>query len=108
MGALRDRRLAWVAAAVAAAGLFLAVVPGNPPGFYEDEAAISYNAWSIEQTGHDEYGATMPLFFRSFDDYKSPVYPYLLAGVFRIVGPSIEAARVLSAVLGLLAVLGLG
>jgi 4-amino-4-deoxy-L-arabinose transferase-like glycosyltransferase len=108
MGAVRDRRLAWLAAVVLAAGLFLAVVPGDPPGFYQDEAAIAYNAWSIEQTGHDEYGATMPLFFRSFDDYKSPVYVYLLAGVFRVVGPSIEAARILSAVLGLAAVLGLG
>lgn len=108
MRALRDRRLAWAAAAVVAGGLFLAVVPGDPPGFYQDEAALSYNAYTIEQTGRDEYGAVTPLFFRSFDDYKSPVYPYLLAGVFRVAGPGIEAARVLSAVLGLLAVLGLG
>lgn len=95
-------------AAVAAAGVFLAVVPGNPPGSYRDESSIAYNAYTIAQHGRDEYGATMPLFFRSFGDYKSPTYTYLLAAVFRVAGPSIEAARALSAVLGLLAVLGLG
>ena len=50
----------------------------------------------------------LPLFFRSFDDYKSPVYPYLLAGVFRISGPSQSVARGLSAVLVLAAILLLG
>jgi hypothetical protein len=50
----------------------------------------------------------MPLFFRSFGDYKSPLYPYLLAGLFRITGPHKIVARAFSAVLGLAAVLLLG
>jgi hypothetical protein len=90
------------------AALFLAVRPGNPPGFFRDESALAYNAYTVSRSGHDEYGATMPLFFSSFGDYKSPVYVYLLAGVFRVVHPGIVAARTLSAVLGLLAVLALG
>ena len=75
-------------AAVIAAGLFLAVVPGNPPGSYRDESSLAYNAYTISQSAKDEYGAVLPLFFRSFGDYKSPTYTYLLAGVFRVVGPS--------------------
>ena len=100
--------LLWTLCAAVAAGLFLAVVPGNPPGFYRDESALAYNAYTVSQTGKDEHGATLPLFFRSFGDYKSPAYTYLLAATFRVAGPSIEAARALSAVLGLLALLGLG
>ena len=50
----------------------------------------------------------MPLFFRSFDDYKSPLYPYVLAGVFEVTGLDARVARGLSAVLVLAAVLLLG
>src|SRR3954469_11018646 len=101
-------RLLVAVVAVVAAGLFLAVVPGNPPGFFRDESSLAYNAYTISQSAKDEYGATLPLYFRSFGDYKSPTYTYLLAAVFRVVGPSIEAARLLSAFLGLLAVGALG
>lgn len=85
-------------------GWHLWVNPSNPPGFVQDEAAISTNALAIATTGRDQYGDWMPLFFRSFDDYKSPEYVYLLAAAFRITGPSQEVARGLSAVLILAAV----
>ncbi len=41
-----------------------------PKGFFGDEAAIGYNAYSILNTGRDEYGIAFPLFFESFGDYK--------------------------------------
>ena len=104
----RVSTLAVIAVLAVAAGVFLAVVAGQPARLLPGRAALAYNAYTVSQTGKDEYGATMPLFFRSFGDYKSPAYTYLLAGDFRVAGPSIEAARALSAVLGLLAVLGLG
>ena len=50
-----------------------------PNGLYNDETAIGYNAFSILQTGKDEYGTPMPVYFRSFDDYKLPVYIYSTA-----------------------------
>jgi 4-amino-4-deoxy-L-arabinose transferase-like glycosyltransferase len=84
------------------------ITPSNPPGYHRDEASISFNAYSIGQTLRDEDGNLLPLFFRSFDDYKSPLYPYLLAGVFKLTGPSSGAARSFSAVLVLTAVLLLG
>ena len=102
-------------AALLGLGVVLAVVafqlwvtPSNPPGYHRDEAALSYNAYSIATTGRDEDGAVMPLFFRSYGDYKSPLYPYLLAAVFRVSGPHKEVARAFSAILGAAAVLLLG
>jgi 4-amino-4-deoxy-L-arabinose transferase-like glycosyltransferase len=89
-------------------GFQLWVTPSNPPGYHRDEAALSYNAYSIATTARDEDGAFMPLFFRSFGDYKSPLYPYVLAGIFRITGPHKAVARTFSAVLGAFAVLLLG
>ncbi len=97
--------LATIGALLVIALVFLDVNPHNPPGFFRDESAIAYNAYTLETTGRDEYGARFPLFIRSFGDYKSPLYVYLLAAVFRVTGPSIHAAKALSAVLGLAAVL---
>jgi 4-amino-4-deoxy-L-arabinose transferase-like glycosyltransferase len=83
-------------------------VPDNPPGFYIDESSIAYNARTIAAGGVDEYGEAWPLYFRAFGDYKNPTFVYLLAAVFRFAGPSILAARLLSATLGGLAALLLG
>ena len=84
------------------------VTPDNPPGFHRDEAALALNAYTLSTGLRDEDGARLPLFFRSFDDYKSPVYPYTLAAVFKVAGPSQTAARGLSAALVLAAILLLG
>jgi 4-amino-4-deoxy-L-arabinose transferase-like glycosyltransferase len=48
----------------------------NPAGFFCDEAATGFNAYSILTTGKDEYGKPFPVFFRSFGDYKNPVFIY--------------------------------
>src|SRR6266508_1379611 len=80
-------------------------VPKNPPGFFIDEASIAYNAHTIALQGRDEHGQSFPLYFQAFGEYKSPVYIYLLAAVFRVTGPSILAARMLSAIFGLTAAL---
>jgi hypothetical protein len=103
----RPALLAAAACALALA-LYWADVPANPPGFYIDESSIAYNAHTVSRTGKDEYGEAWPLFFRAFGDYKNPTYVYLLAAVFRLTGPSVLAARLLSAALGAAAALLLG
>jgi 4-amino-4-deoxy-L-arabinose transferase-like glycosyltransferase len=95
-------------ACVLAFALYAWDVPSNPPGFYIDESSIAYNAHTISRTGADEYGESFPLYFRAFGDYKNPVYVYTLAALFRLTGPSVTAARLLSACLGALAALLLG
>ena len=104
----RTAVLLGLAAVLAVVGFQLWVTSSNPPGYHRDEAALSYNAYLIATTARDEDGALMPLFFRSFGDYKSPLYPYVLAGIFRITGPHKIVARTFSVVLGALAVLLLG
>ena len=75
-----------------------------PAGMNADEAAIGYNAWSLIQTGKDEHGVSWPQVFRSFDDYKPPVYFYLVLPFVKFIGPTIWAVRLPSAILGTLSV----
>lgn len=98
-----------ILAVIAGSGILYArELTTNPAGFYVDESSIAYNAHLIAQTGRDEHGEAWPLYFRAFGDYKNPVYVYLLAGIFKLTGPSILVARALSAFLGFGAVLLIG
>jgi hypothetical protein len=96
-----------VTAAIAA--LFLASIPtSNPPGFYRDESNIAFTAASVADTGRDQHGALLPLYFSALGDWKSAPYIYVLAGVYAVTGPNERVARALSATLGLGAVALLG
>lgn len=77
----------------------------NPPSLDWDETAHGYNAYSILKTGRDEYGYKLPLYFRSFDDYKPPIYTYLVVPSVAAFGLNDFAVRFPSAMLGTLAVL---
>lgn len=71
-----------------------------PPGLYVDEAAIGYNSYSIASTGKDEYGKSFPVYFRSFGDYKMPLYIYLSAIPIKLFGLNVFSVRFLSALSG--------
>lgn len=50
-----------------------------PKGLYIDEAGQGYSAYSLIKTGgKDEFGKFLPIIFRSFNDFKTPVYIYLI------------------------------
>lgn len=95
------RGIGWVVAGLAVIGGTLQVVgiAGNPPGSFLDESSIAYNAHCIATSGRDEHGTPWPLYFRAFGEYKNPAYIYLLAALFRLSGPYLVAARVLSGAL---------
>src|SRR3989338_673758 len=76
-----------------------------PPSLDWDETAHGYNAYSILKTGRDEYGYKFPFSFRSFDDYKPPIYTYLVVPSVAIFGLNDFAVRFPSAALGTLAVI---
>lgn len=78
---------------------------GMPNGLYSDEAAYGYNAYSILQTGRDEYGIFIPLAFKSFGEYKTPLYIYFMVPLIKIFGLTVFAVRATSAILGIGAVL---
>lgn len=69
-----------------------------------DEASLGYNAYSILKTGKDEYGNLLPLQFRSFGDYKPPLYVYLITPFIPFLGLSELAVRLPSALLGSLSI----
>src|SRR3989344_5981527 len=77
----------------------------NPPSLDWDETAHGYNAYSILKTARDEYGYKFPLSFRSFDDYKPPIYTYLVVPAVAAFGLNDFAVRLPSATLGVLAVI---
>lgn len=57
-----------------------------PAGLYLDEAGQGYSAYSILKTGKDEFGMPFPAAFRSFNDFKTPVYIYLIAPLIPVFG----------------------
>jgi hypothetical protein len=58
-----------------------------PNGFYIDESSIGYKAWSIAETGSDEYGIKYPVFFKCFDIYyHDPVVIYFLVPFVKTFG----------------------
>ncbi len=73
-----------------------------PNGLYQDETAIGYNAYSILKTGKDEYGKPYPLYFKSFGDYKLPVYIYSTVASIKLFGLTPFAVRFPSALFGTL------
>lgn len=80
-------------------------VTTNPPGLYLDEISYGYNAYSILKTAKDEYGNFLPTVFRSYGDFKPPIYGYLLVPSIAIFGLSEFAVRFPSALAGTLTVL---
>lgn len=64
-----------------------------PAGLYLDEAGQGYSAYSILKTGKDEFGKSFPVVFRSFTDFKTPVYIYLIVPLIPIFGLSAFTVR---------------
>jgi len=76
-----------------------------PAGFSPDEASQAYIAYSLLQTGKDEWGMAWPISsFKSFLDYKAPLQTYLMIPSIAIFGLNEFAARLPSAIFGILAI----
>lgn len=89
------------AAALLVTGLYFARLGTDPPGVYDDEASIGYNAWTVAHFGVDQYGNHFPLFFADFGDYKGPVATYLTVPFAWFFGNSIVALRTPGVLAGL-------
>ncbi len=77
--------------------LLLDSVPASPDW---DEVALGYNAYSILQTGRDEYGVLFPVVLQSFDDYKPALYAYLIIPFLKIFDLSVFAVRLPAVIFG--------
>lgn len=78
-----------------------------PAGFFADEASIGYNAYTILNTGRDQYGARLPIFFKAFGEYKSPIQLYSTVPFVLVFGLNELATRLPSVVYGLLSLAAL-
>lgn len=73
----------------------------NPPSLNWDEISHGYNAFSILTSGKDEWGKIMPIIFRSYGDYKLPVYIYLTSISEFLFGINSFAVRLPSVLAGI-------
>lgn len=80
----------------------LGAVPLSPDW---DEVSLGYNAYSIIQTGRDEYGKLLPIVLESFGDYKPALYSYVAIPSISMFGLNSFAVRLPSAIFGILTVL---
>lgn len=74
-------------------------VTKTPPLLW-DEAALGYNAYSILQTGKDEFGQFLPLIFKSFGDFKPGLYTYLSVPFIYLFGLNEISVRLPSIIFG--------
>lgn len=72
----------------------------NPPGFYTDEASIGFNAYKILTEQKDEHGDFLPIFFKAFGEYKTPLAVYPVVPYIAIFGPNEFAVRLQGAIFG--------
>ena len=86
------------------AALRLLLLGEIPIGFFRDEAAMGYNAYSILKTGMDEFGMSYPLVFRSFEVFFLPLYVYLTVIPVGLMGLTEFSVRILSALSGVLTI----
>lgn len=82
------------------AAFLVRIVNSKYPPLLWDEASIGYNAYSLLQTGHDEYGQFFPIIFKSFGDYKPGFYIYLTLPFVAILGLTELSVRFPSIILG--------
>lgn len=79
---------------------------GNvPPSASLDEASIGWNAYSIMQTGKDEYGSSFPILLRAYDDYRPATYVYFVIPFVKVFGLNVLSVRLPSVILSVLTVL---
>lgn len=78
-----------------------------PSNLTWDEAALGYNAFSILKTGRDEHSQILPIFFKSFGDYKPGLYVYPTVLSVALFGLTNISVRLPSVLAGVFAVWGL-
>lgn len=93
----------WVLILILTLGAILRLwnLSGIPPGLTWDEAAHGYNAYSILNSGKDEYGNFLPLTLKSFGDYKPSFYTYLAIPFIAVLGPNALSVRLPNALFGI-------
>ena len=75
-----------------------------PPSASLDEASIGWNAYSILQTGKDEYGNTFPILLRAYDDWRPALYVYFVMPFIKLFGLNVLSVRLPSVIFSVLTI----
>lgn len=75
-----------------------------PPSLNWDEVSIAYNAYSILNTGRDEWGKQFPVHFKAYGEYKLPMQVYLSMPGIYLFGLNEIGVRILPVAYGTLTV----
>jgi 4-amino-4-deoxy-L-arabinose transferase-like glycosyltransferase len=76
-----------------------------PPSTSNDEASIGYNAYSVLQTGADEYGSFPLISQRAYDDWRRSTYLLMVVPFVSLFGLQSLSIRLPSVILAILTVL---
>lgn len=76
-----------------------------PNSFTPDEVAQGYTAYSLLETGRDEWGNKNPFILRSFGDFKAPLQTWLMMPSIKIFGLTPFTIRLPNALISSLALL---
>lgn len=76
-----------------------------PYGFFCDEANIGVSAYSLLHTGKDEHGATWPIFFQGFGDWRLPIPIYTQIPIISLLGLSVFSVRLTTVIWGIVCIL---
>jgi 4-amino-4-deoxy-L-arabinose transferase-like glycosyltransferase len=102
-----NKKIIFVGIIILAAFLRLWKLDSIPLHLTPDEASLGYNAYSILQTGKDEYGQMLPLIFRSFGDYKPGLYVYLATPFIALFDLTEFSVRLPSAIAGIVSIMAI-
>lgn len=75
-----------------------------PVSLFGDELDVGYQAYSILKTGKDYSGNFMPIHFRSFAEWRTPLYLYSSVPTVALFGISPLGVRLPAALFGILGV----
>lgn len=78
-----------------------------PHGFFTDEAAAGYNAYTLFHTGRDEFGRLLPIFFTSYGGHNLPVSIYTAVPFVGPFGPTESSVRIQAVLFGIVTILSL-
>ncbi|HCB23202.1 hypothetical protein A3H81_00400 [Candidatus Daviesbacteria bacterium RIFCSPLOWO2_02_FULL_38_18] len=76
-----------------------------PPSLNWDEVSIGYNAYSVLNSGRDEWGQFLPVHFKSYGEYKLPGQVYLSVPGIALFGLNEFGVRITPVIYGTLTVL---
>lgn len=77
----------------------------SPPGMNQDEAVNAWTAWSLLNTGKDQYGISWPIFYyRGLGGNNTTLFMYLLMPFQIIGGMSVITTRLPAAICGILTI----